>query len=161
MRIKKAAALLLALLLTGCGKNARASQALEIADTLGIRESSLLTLEDSHGGFHGDGETFVVFQAPGFRPGEDWQEFPLPETLSIALWGGMSGDMQWGSLLTGDSGEPLMPQLENGYYYFHDRHSESTDSRDPSGLLNRNSFNFTLAVYDADSQTVYYFEKDT
>lgn len=149
------------LLLTGCGKDSRASKAMEIADDLGIQESVLLSFEDSHGGFHGDGDTIVIFQTPGFQPGENWQEFPLPENLAIALWGGMVGDMQWGSLLTDDSGEPLMPEVENGYYYFRDRHSKSTDATDSSALLDRGSFNFTLAVYDADSEQVYYFEKDT
>lgn len=152
---------LVCLLLTGCGRDGKTSQAMAIADELGIRESSLLTLEDSHGGFHGDGDTFVVFQTPGFQPGEGWQEFPLPENLSIALWGGTAGDMQWGSLLTDSSGEPLMPELETGYYYFCDRHSKSTNQSDPSALLDRGSFNFTLAIYDADSEKVYYFEKDT
>ena len=162
MRLRKYFAVFLAcLLLTGCGKNSRASRAMEIADDLGIRESVLLTLEDSHGGFHGDGDTFVVLKAPGFQPGEDWQEFPLPENLSIALWGGTAGQTQWGSLLTDDSGEPLMPEVENGYYWFRDRHSKSTDETDPSALLTRSSFNFTLAVYDADSEKVYCFEKDT
>lgn len=161
MRLKKATLFLLVLLLAGCGKNSRGSKAMEIADSLGIRESILMTLEDSHGGFHGDGDTFVVFQAPGFQPGEDWQEFPLPENLSIALWGGMVGDTQWGSLLTDENGEPLMPEIDGGYYYFRDRHSKSTNPEDPSELLSRGSFNFTLAVYDADSETVYYFEKDT
>jgi len=152
---------LVCLLLTGCGRDSRASQEMSIADELGIRESSLLTLEDSHGGFHGDGDTFVVFQTPGFQPGEGWQEFPLPENLFIALWGGTAGNMQWGSLLTDSTGEPLMPELESGYYYFCDRHSKSTDQSDPSALLDRSSFNFTLAIYDADSEKVYYFEKDT
>ena len=162
MFLKRITPLLLSLLLlTGCGKNNRASRAMTIADELGILESTLLTLEDSHGGFHGDGDTFVCFQAPEFQPGEDWQEFPLPENLSIALYGGMIGDMQWGSLLTDDSGEPRMTAVENGYYYFRDRHSKSTDETDPSALLDRSSFNFTLAVYDADSEMVYYFEKDT
>ena len=162
MRLRKVFAVFLTcLLLTGCGKDSRASKAMEIADDLGVRESILLTLENSYGGFHGDGDTFVVLQAPGFQPGEDWKEFPLPENLAIALWGGMVGDMQWGSLLTDDSGEPLLPEVENGHYWFRDRHSESTDETDPSALLDRSSFNFTLAVYDADSETVYYFEKDT
>ena len=161
MRLKNVTLFLLALLLTGCANNSRASKAMEIADSLGIRESSLVTLEDSHGGFHGDGDTLVIFQTSGFQPGEDWQEFPLPDSLSIALWGGMAGDMQWGSLLTDETGEPLMPEVENGHYYFRDRHSESTDPEDPSDLLSRSSFNFTLAVYDGDSETVYYFEKDT
>lgn len=162
MRLKNVFAVFLTcLLLTGCGKDNRASKTMEIADSLGIPESILLTMEDSHGGFYGDGDTFIVFQTPGFQPGEDWKEFPLPENLAIALWGGMAGEMQWGSLLTDDRGEPLMPAVENGYYWFRDRHSKSTEETDPSALLDRSSFNFTLAVYDGDSEMVYYFKKDT
>ena len=160
MRLKKGVFLFLTvLLLTGCGKDSRASG--EIADSLGIRESTLLTQEDSHGGFHGDGDTVMVFQTPDFQPGEGWKAFPLPEPLSIALWGGRAGQVHWGSLMTGETGEPLMPELEDGYYYFRDRHHESTDPEDPSRLLDRSSFNFTLAVYDPASEKVYYFEKDT
>lgn len=162
MRLKKTALFLLVLLLlTACGKDSRPSKAMAIADSLGIRESILLTTEDSHGGFHGDGDTFVVFQTPGFQPGEDWLEFPLPENLAIALWGGMAEDTQWGSLLTDDSGTPLMPSIQDGFYYFRDRHSESTDPLDCSALLERSSFNFTLALYDPEAERVYYFEKDT
>ena len=54
MRLRKAALFLLVLLLTGCGKDSRPTKAMAIADSLGIRESILLTTEDSHGGFHGE-----------------------------------------------------------------------------------------------------------
>ena len=51
--------------------------------------------------------------------------------------------------------------LENGYYFFEDRHSESKDSADDSEMFYRNSYNFSIAVYDTDNHIFYYFELDT
>ena len=42
-----------------------------------------------------------------------------------------------------------------------DRSSESTDNTDDSMLLSRYSFNFTIAIYDTDTDILYYFEYDT
>ena len=54
-----------------------------------------------------------------------------------------------------------IPQIENGYYYFYDRHDEATDPYDDSEFLARFSFNFTLAIYDSDTNTLYLCEYDT
>ena len=51
--------------------------------------------------------------------------------------------------------------MEEGWYSFVDRHSESTDSSDDTNLLSRFSFNFSLAVYDAATDRLYYLEFDT
>ena len=57
--------------------------------------------------------------------------------------------------------EAYMPAIDNGYYMFKDRHSESKDSRDDSELFDRNSYNFSIAIYDCDTDKMYYFEFDT
>ena len=44
---------------------------------------------------------------------------------------------------------------------FEDRHSEANDAYDDSGLFSRASYNFSLAVYDRDTNRLYYFEFDT
>ena len=54
-----------------------------------------------------------------------------------------------------------MPAIYNGYYMFEDRHSESKDSRDDSELFDRYSYNFSIAIYDCDTDKMYYFEFDT
>ena len=58
-------------------------------------------------------------------------------------------------------GAPVIPEVENGYYYFLDRHSQSTNPKYDSGVLGRASYNFTIAIYDEDRQTLYYAELDT
>ena len=57
--------------------------------------------------------------------------------------------------------EAKMPKIENGYYIFYDRSDESTNNEDDSELINRHSYNFSMAVYDSDTNRMYYFEYDT
>ncbi len=49
----------------------------------------------------------------------------------------------------------------NGWYWFFDRHSEATDPHSADGLLGRYSMNYSAAVFDADRNTLYYYELDT
>jgi hypothetical protein len=54
-----------------------------------------------------------------------------------------------------------IPQIKNGYWFFSDRHNKSTSPEKDVDLFERRSFNFTLAIYDIDTNTLYYFELDT
>lgn len=113
---------------------------------------------DSHGGFHGDGTTFYRLEFPddsavdSIKKNKNWKELPLTDNLTT-LAGFIERDNDWGN--------PLIPQVENGYYCFIDRHSESRDKKDDTDVLNRCSYNFTIAVYDTDSNILYYGEEDT
>lgn len=49
----------------------------------------------------------------------------------------------------------LLPGIANGFYRLIDRHSDAGDGQN---LLERASLNVTLAVYDADSDTLYFCE---
>ena len=126
---------------------------------LDLSAGTVVAERDTHGGFHGDGETFVVmtFQQ-GDRPaleremtGPCWH--PLPLTGSLAR---VTRD-----LALGEEGEPLFPEVDQGWYYFRDRHSQSRDPADDSELFGRGSWNFTLAIYDSRTGTLYYYELDT
>lgn len=143
-------ALAASLLLTGCGSK---SPAEGIGDALGIdlTDAELVEYDDAHGGFHGDGYTFAVLEKPGdigeeLAREEGWKSLPFPQTI---------GD------LVAQTTEGRIPQVENGAYFFYDRHSQAEDPYDPSQINSRSSWNYTLAVYDADTQTIYYFECDT
>ncbi len=43
----------------------------------------------------------------------------------------------------------------------YDRYHDSTDPYDDSNVLARASFNFTIALYDAETDILYYCEFDT
>lgn len=100
----------------------------EIAVELGttILNGELVEYADTHGGFHGDGETFAKIRCEVEIPDSGfWHSLPLPEELTR---------------------QSAIPAVENGGYFFHDRHSESADPADSGALWERASVNYTLAV---------------
>lgn len=136
----------------------------ELSHLLGVdlAQGTLVEETDTHGGFQGDGERQVTFSfaghdlAPVLAQTQGWQPLPLPETLSAALYGRCEGNTQIGPYLSGS-----LPEVTQGYFWFQDRYPQGEGSEDPTGLLDRSSVNFTAALYDAQSQMLYYIEVDT
>lgn len=64
-----------------------------------------------------------------------------------------------GSYIIDEKGNPFFHQIESGYYYLLDRHSESSDNID--AILNRNSYNFTLAIFDEKTNRLHLCVFDT
>lgn len=90
----------------------------------------------------------------------EWKELPLTENLTALIYGLEDEASSIGPYITNDN-QPLFPQIENGYYYFYDRNSKSTDNFDDTEILNRNSFNVTIAIFDMDTNKLHYCEFDT
>ena len=117
---------------------------------------------DDHGGWMGDGLYYLVLDCGENRDEalenvRGWKELPLSENLRLMLYSGEK-DGVWYNYL--DKAVTL-PEIESGWYCFVDRHRESTDSSDDTNLLSRYSFNFSAAVYDAQTDRLYYLEFDT
>lgn len=176
MKIKKLICAVLALaavaVLAGCGAGNK-SLLKSISKTLSIDCSGaeVISQYDSHGGFHGDGTSFYALR---FRDGSaakeiagsaEWREFPLSDSAVSIIWGSQTEEGNDPPLLIRDNdwNHPLFPRVEHGYWFFLDRHSFATDPKDDSQVLDesRPSYNFTVAVYDTDSNILYYSELDT
>ena len=161
------ALLLLAAALGGCQRQRAAAK--EISDALGVdvSDGEQLAYTDSHGGFHGDGLTFAALKFPDaaladeIKGKEGWKALPLSKNLTAAAYGISDETSSTGPYLTDEDGEPVLPEIENGYYYFQDRHAKSADAYDDTELLDRASLNFTIALYDVDTDTLYYVKYDT
>lgn len=161
---------LAAVLLNGCQEN---DQIADISHALGVdvSQGTVLDSRDSHGGFHGDGLlavtiSFTQEQADmlleQFPVLAQWREFPLSANLNAALYGESApGYTRIALIRDYDTDALLVPEIKNGWYYFYDRFSEAEDPLDASALFSRGSYNFTLAVFDTDTLTLYYFEFDT
>lgn len=138
----------------------------ELSRTLSadLSQGTVVTEEDSHGGFHGDGERWVVLSLEedisAALEEAGWQELPLPASLEAALYSVTETEGER-TVTQGPLFQREIPWVSNGYYFFWDRHSEAADPTDPTELMERSSFNFTVALYDQDSQTLYYGEVDT
>lgn len=141
------------LLLGGCGKKT-------VQETVSQRlhanfaSGTVAEQKDSHGGFHGDGFARIVLTFSDDGAGralewnEKWMELPMPEALDE---------------LIERLPEEYRPgrDVSAGYYFFEDRSAQAYDKSDPSAALARGSVNFTLAVYDSETRTLYYCEADS
>lgn len=138
------------------GETAQVSRALGINASAGTVASA----SDSHGGFHGDGLTFIQLRFSDDSFGSSiqstWHPLPLSGNLHTFIYGSPGA----GPYVI-QNGVSCFPPVQNGYYYFEDRHTESTDPQSDLDLFRRHSFNVTFALYDADTQTLSYCEFDT
>lgn len=174
--IKTAALTLFALTLalcSGCGLIFHSDEKKEAGEALGLDLTSAAVIEsrDTHGGFLGDGTQFLKLDCGGAHAVEQiensahWKPLPVLTHVSTLLYGGEG----WAPIVKiddYDSGvydQPLFPKVENGWYFFYDRYDNgvSFDRYDDSLVLGRFSFNFTVALYDADTDTLYYAKVDT
>ena len=137
-----------------------------ISDSLGIDipGSMKIDYEDTHGGFHGDGETIATIEftksiaekiRKDIADNMNWNSLPLSENHDILMYGGtkegITFSYNYAELLN-------MPRIENGYWFYEDRQPESTLSREEEDLIPLLSYNFTIAIYDLDTDTLYYLE---
>ena len=121
--------------------------------------------EDTHGGFLGDGWYYLILdcsdnkeKARGIT--KDWQQLPLSENLNIMMYGGEKDGVSYGYDFAKTA---HWPDFENAVYKFVDRYTSPAQKNKFSDaeLLDRYSVNFSVAVYDLDTDRLYYFEYDT
>lgn len=127
------------------------------------KDFTVVDEQDTHGGFHGDGSYYLILDCSNntekaLKIVDGWNKLPLSENLDLIMYGGEKGGITYVYHL---SEEAHIPRIENGYYCFMDRNSEAEDPSDDTLLLDRASFNFTIAIYDSDSNKLYYFVFDT
>ncbi len=156
-RIFALAAITWILFLWGCGKTAPLG--------IDLSAASVLSSYDDHGGFHGDGMTWICYDcaetdiADQIRETENWKPFPLDDTVQALIYGTEDGWTTIGPYVTDTDGKPLLPPVEEGFYILLDRQSE--ELKEEPDLLRRSSFNFTLGIYDSVREVLYYLKFDT
>lgn len=132
-----------------------------ISDSLGIDVSKgvIEISYDDHSGFQGDGTSYAVLTFTGDElekqisaPG-GWNRLPLNHTLETLIYGTRTATAATGPFLG-----ITFPRIEEGYWYFYDRQGQTHGD---SEVLNRGSYNYTFAIYDIDSDKLYYCEYDT
>ncbi|WP_326909909.1 hypothetical protein [Sedimentibacter sp. MB31-C6] len=160
------AALLLTIIISGCSIETNQDY---IAKQINIEIPDVLNIEymDDHGGFHGDGEKFakIIFDNKNglnilsqIEKSNRWNKLPLTKNLNLIMYGGVKDNVEYSYNLAEKS---EIPEIKSGYWYFNDRHSESMHPEKDAELFDRHSFNFTIAMYDVDNNTLYYLEFDT
>lgn len=119
---------------------------------------------DSHDNFLGDGIGMKVYGVDPeiaelrMQNSEGWHSLPLDQTTQKLAYGNEDET----PYLIDSEGRTLVPEVQNGYWYFIDRHSQCKPGQQHNtNVLNRASLNFTLAIYNADTERLYVLDMDT
>lgn len=113
--------------------------------------------KDTHGGFHGDGETYTKIyfskeKAEKFinkiNKNDHWKNLQMPGKLQKRISNTIDKEMK-------------IPYIEQGYWFFVDRHDKATDKYNYNEMFGRSSLNFSIAVFDINSNILYIYALDT
>lgn len=118
-----------------------------------------LECRDTHGGFHMDGETLIKIyfsneQANKFlrevNQNKHWRKLPMTINAKKTITYFMDDEIK-------------IPEIINGYWFFLDRHSEANDKYNESEMFEEKRFssNYTVAIFDTDTNILYFYECDT
>ena len=154
----------LVLTLSACSREIHYPDYVQDLCGLDISGSVVVSNEDSHGGFFGEGALIVEFDCLQILDAvtqqvKSWNALPLTGNLQLIMYGGTREGVSYdGYNLAERYG---IPEITNGYYFFCDRHSGTVKTDDDSSLFDRASYNFSLVIYDMDTARPYLFEFDT
>ncbi len=155
---------ILCFLLTACAsKNSQDIASEELG--INVSEGEEISNYDTHSG-NGDGASCVTFQFSNdnlleeIKSNPEWKSFPLDETVKTLVYGVSTETSAIGPYLNDNEGKSLVPEIQNGYYLLIDRQVEK-DKALEEDILHRYSFNFTLGIYDTDTNTLYFCKLDT
>ena len=146
------------LLMSGCSKSGSITDDISKEIGIDLADAEYATSIDTHGGFHGDGNTIVSMPVSSesvleqIQNNPQWHSLPFTENLTAVVYGITDENSSIGPYITvDDTRNPAVPEITNGYYFFLDRHSQSADPHDDTNVLSRASFNLTIAIYDCDT----------
>ena len=132
-----------------------------------LDKGKYLKRKNDYGGFlnlTGDGYYFSIMQfkdeddiSEDLKNNPEWNELPMPSELKLS-WG-MEVDGKKLDLYYRDKYGVIIPDVQNGFYFFKNRR-EGFDPKDINAI-NEKPWNYTAAVYDSDTHTLYFFEIDT
>lgn len=121
---------------------------------------------DTH--FIADGEVYITLDCSNkseyiTKQISNWNKLPLSDNLKIELYGGYEDESTYRTGILEDNEDYTMPVISNGYYYFVDKQNKEAEKHSDKYLLDddRYSFNYYIAIYDIDTNKLYYIEDDT
>lgn len=114
---------------------------------------------DTHGGLLGDGKYYLVLDCSenkekALKNLKDWNKLPMSKNIYVYLYGIEPDEVTFYNYTQ----RTEIPMVTNGYYMFLDKRN---NSHDDSEFRHRHSYNFIIAVYDCDTDKMYYYELDT
>lgn len=118
------------------------------------KQSTVLKEEDSHGGFHGDGEYYSEIQLA-----EDSVNEFVDDATNTGKWLSLPLSSDIANII---SIQGHIPQnLNNGIYFVRDRFAEKYPDQKDTNINSRYSYNLTISIFDFDTNILYIYELDT
>lgn len=127
------------------------------------KNSELLELSDSHGGFHGDGVYYEVVQLDKEIVNEflsnalqtvGWRNLPMNKLLHKFIYGERTVDYSYGG-----RGEMIPSYIKHGIYFYKDKKTDLYS--DESVNLFDASHNFIYSILDFKTGRLYILEFDS
>ena len=159
VRIAGAVVILIGLMLRVGGEDDYLQR--HISESIGVDVSSgaVEIHYDDHGGFQGEGTGYAVLSfndenlEQGIASPGGWKKLPLTDNLQTLIYGTRTETKATGPFIG-----VTFPKVEEGYWYFYDRQGKTESDKQ---VLDRNSYNYTFAIYDAENNRLYVCEYDT
>lgn len=124
----------------------------------------LITKKERKSSFNGDGEDFYAYEIKNsnkiikqIKEKKDWKKLPLSENISNIVY----GNNGYSPFIIDKEGNKLIPYIKNGYYYFYNTSEDAKDKTADTYLKNSYSYNFIIAIFDTDTNMLYYAKLDT
>lgn len=124
----------------------------------------VITEYESERNFLGDGEDWLILDCSNqkdlaLEEIRNWKPLPMSEDLYTTIFGGKKGDTTYGGY--GFVRETNLRDVKNGYYLFLNRSSEDIDKYSEENIFDHYFGNFSLGIYDTDTNKLYYFKYDS
>lgn len=121
---------------------------------------------DTH--FIGDGNVYITLDCSNkseyiTKQISNWHKLPLSNVLKVAIYGGNKNEETYHFGILEDNEDYYMPVIPNGFYYFVDKQNKEAEKHSDKYLLDddRYSYNYYIAIYDMDTNKLYFIEDDT
>ena len=145
-------AIIISLLMVSCAQSDKS----RVSDELNLKlvKANQIMKYDDHGAM-GDGTRFMTFEFDSndtlnqIKSDSNWKKFPLDKTTKTLMY----GDEKTSSYVKDNNSRSLFPEISEGYYMLIDRQEDKSQN-----ILKRSSLNFTLAVYDTKTNTLFFSE---
>lgn len=123
---------------------------------INVKSCDIIKSKDTHGGFHGDGQLFAVFDCSKdsnkiIEQMKEWDLLPINDDYLKKLFDGIKTN----DLYVNEMKEYDILNLQNGYYYFKGINPYVWDDG------SKEYFNERIAIYDLDTNILYFYESDT
>ena len=88
---------------------------------------------------------------------DEWKVLPMSSELEYALEIKQCNEVDCKDIYERYN----IPNIENGYYVFLDRHEDAVDKKSEEEINSRISYNYSVGIYDSDNMIIYYYDLDT